>query len=243
MSGKALSFRSVRFCFMLFCFFKSHHIKIVFYFNVKSTKLFCRPLRDQLPCLFMFYYVCLQGEEDTKLHHIDFTSKFSSNWEYVHFIFLSAARRRFGGPAAIAQVFQGDVSEHDSMHLYFFRVSRWSSTTFKKKTTTKRVQLKKKQGSNRFPLDSKRRSDLIRRTEDAWKVKQSVRKKPLVSWSLISVLPPVWCGRYSCISSLVFFLYPSALLFFLIQLILLYLFHYIVMCCFVELRRALCLRK
>lgn len=183
----------------------------------------------------MFYFVCLQGEEDTKLHHI--TSNLSSNWGYVHFIFLSAARRRFGGPAAIAQVFQGDVSEHDSMHLYSFRVSRWSSTTFKK--TTKR----NKQGSNRFLLESKRRSDLIRRTEDAWKVKQSVRKKPLVSWSLISVLPPVWCCRYSCISSLVFFLYPSALLSFLIPLILLYLFHYIVMCCFVELRRALCLRK
>lgn len=39
-------------------------------------------------------------------------------------MFLSAARRGFGGPAAIAQVFQGDVYEHESMHLYFFRVSR-----------------------------------------------------------------------------------------------------------------------
>ena len=26
-------------------------------------------------------------------------------------------------PAAIAQVFQGDVYEHESMHLYFFHVS------------------------------------------------------------------------------------------------------------------------
>lgn len=36
---------------------------------------------------------------------------------------LSSTVGDFGDPAAVAQVFQGDVYEHESMHLCFFHVS------------------------------------------------------------------------------------------------------------------------
>lgn len=93
----------------------------------------------------------------------------------------------------------------------------------------------------------KQRNVFTQRTEDAWKVLQSPWKKQFVKLSLSKepdlVLPPVWLCRYLYISLLVFFFlsfYLSFSFFFLIERISLYLFHYVVMCCFVELRRALC---
>lgn len=69
--------------------------------------------------------------------------------------FLSAVGWRFGDPAAIAQVFQGDVYEHESMHLYFFRVSLVV------------LNYKKSRFLNRFTLENRGQDVFIQRTEDA----------------------------------------------------------------------------
>lgn len=92
--------------------------------------------------------------------------------------------------------------KHESMHLYFFRVSL-VVLNYKKR--------KKKQGLNWFTLESRGQDVSIQRPEDAWKVKQSPWKKQFVLWSLSKepdlVLPPVWLCRYLCISSLVLFFF------------------------------------
>lgn len=71
--------------------------------------------------------------------------------------FLSAVGRWFGDPAAIAQV------------------SRVMCMNMRVRTRISFMlfgcpQLQKKQGLNRFPLESRGQDVFVRRTEDAWKL-------------------------------------------------------------------------
>lgn len=173
-------------------------------------------MKGRAPLPFDVLFCLPMKKRNATLHHIDFTSNFSWNWEYVHFIFLSAARRRFGGPAAIAQVFRGDVYEHESMHLYFFCVSHWSSTTLKKRE--KRKGRKKK---SRVQIGFLSKAEGRRCNPKDWGCMKSQGHRERSRWSRgafprspISVLLPVWFCRYSCISSLVFFFVPLLFFFF-----------------------------
>lgn len=107
--------------------------------------------------------------------------------------FLSAVGRWFGDPAAIAQVFKGDVYEHESMHLYFFHVI-WQSSATKKRAAFKWVYFRKQRTGCVHSKDwrnMKTQSPL----QGVW-----ISKEPGLD------LPPVWLCRYLCISLLVCFL-------------------------------------
>lgn len=62
--------------------------------------------------------------------------------------------------------------------------------------------MEKHAGFKLVPSESKRQSDVIQRTENAWKVNHWERSRPsreAFLKILIPVLPPVWFCRYSCI--------------------------------------------